>query len=111
MIEAALATDNLEVVAAFNPKQAQRILAERSTPPLLALVDVLMPGGTNGLDLARSLQDRLPPNRLILMSGHLSFASWWPEDLRDVAFIAKPFRLQELLDLVTEARGGLDGAG
>jgi hypothetical protein len=42
------------------------------------------------------------------MSGHMSNLSWWPMELRDVPFLAKPFRLAELRELVVVARANYD---
>jgi len=95
----------LEVVSAFDGPSALRVLAERKTDPLMVVMDVLMPGGVDGLTLARKLRARLPRTKIVLMSGHLSVDSWWPVDLRDVSFLAKPFRIAEVVELVGAARG------
>jgi FixJ family two-component response regulator len=58
----------------------------------------------DGLTLARKLHARLTRSKIVIMSGHLTDASWWPADLRDLVFIAKPFRMTDLKPLVEAAR-------
>jgi DNA-binding NtrC family response regulator len=104
LLKGGLESDQLEVVSASNGQSALRMLAERATDPLLVMMDVLMPGGVDGLTLARKLQDRLRRTKIALMSGHLNDDSWWPADLREVAFLAKPFRMAQVAELVEGAR-------
>ncbi len=70
----------------------------------MIVLDVLMPGGMDGLALARMLKGRQRRSKIVLISGHLSDASWWPADLRDMAFLEKPFRLARLVELLDAAR-------
>lgn len=93
----------VEVVGAAGGEAALKILDQRTTEPLLTMVDVLMPG-MDGLTLTRKLRTRFRHGRLTVMSGHLSDASWWPDDLRDVDFLAKPFRRDDVLERVAAAR-------
>jgi two-component system cell cycle sensor histidine kinase/response regulator CckA len=103
LIVTALSTAQLEVVTAVNGNAAFQALDQHPTPPLLVLTDVLMPG-MDGLTLARKLVARLRRSKIVVMSGHLADVSWWPADLRDLAFLAKPFRMAELAALVEAAR-------
>lgn len=103
LLSIALGSETVEVVTAGDGRLALLALNERATAPVLVLVDVLMPG-MDGLTLTRKLMTRLPRSKLVVMSGHLTDASWWPADLREVTFIAKPFRMAELKALVAEAR-------
>ncbi len=98
-----LAETGLEIEEAGNAEQALAALGRRATEPLVAFVDVMMPG-TDGLTLARKLRARFKKGSIVVMSGHLSDVSYWPEDLRDVDFMAKPFRLELVLEKVTAAR-------
>jgi FixJ family two-component response regulator len=77
-----------------------------ASEPLLVLTDVLMPG-MDGLTLARKLLTRLAQSKIIIISGHLTDISWWPADLRELVFLAKPFRTSEISALVDVARAGL----
>jgi len=99
-----LESEILEAVSAPDATSALRLLAARKTDPLMVVVDVLMPGGVDGLTLVRKLRDRLPRTKIVLMSGHLNVDSWWPVDLRDVSFLAKPFRTAQVAALVEAAR-------
>ncbi len=98
-----LSLEGLRVVAARDGATALQLLAQAEIEPLLVLTDVLMPG-MDGLTLARKLQPQLKRGKIALMSGHLSDSSWWPADLRECAFLAKPFQLTELQALIHEAR-------
>jgi two-component system cell cycle sensor histidine kinase/response regulator CckA len=103
MIREMLAEEPVEVVAASDGAAALRLVEERVREPLLVLTDVLMPG-IDGLTLARKLAARIRRGKIVVMSGHLSDVSWWPADLRELAFIAKPFRLADLTRFLREAR-------
>ena len=103
MIRDLLAGESVEVVTALDGAAALRLIEQRAREPLLVLTDVLMPG-IDGLTLARKLSTRIRRGKIVVMSGHLSDVSWWPADLRDLTFIAKPFRLADLSALLREAR-------
>jgi two-component system cell cycle sensor histidine kinase/response regulator CckA len=105
LVASALANEKLEVVAALSAFDALKTLDERKSDPILIVTDVLMPG-MDGLALARKLLARRPAAKIVVMSGHLSSSSWWPADLREIAFLSKPFRMGELEELVEEARAG-----
>ena len=103
LIATALSTGGLEVVTAGNGPDAFTAIDAHRTEPLLVLTDVLMPG-MDGLTLARKLKARLKLAKIVVMSGHLADVSWWPSDLRDLAFLAKPFRMADLMALIESAR-------
>jgi DNA-binding response OmpR family regulator len=103
LFEEFLAGSGFEVVTASGGEQALAIVESRRTEPIVAFLDVMMPG-IDGLTLARKLRGRFKRGRIIIMSGHLSDHSWWPEDLRSVEFIAKPFGLSVVLGCVEAAR-------
>jgi DNA-binding NtrC family response regulator len=103
LLTIALSSDELEVVTVPSAAEAIRVLDLRASEPLLVLADVLMPGG-NGMDLARKLTESLKRSKLALMSGHLTNVAWWPVELRDITYIAKPFRIAEVMALVETAR-------
>jgi two-component system, cell cycle sensor histidine kinase and response regulator CckA len=103
MVAVCLAEAQVEVVGASGGAEALQLLAGRSEEPVLTLIDVLMPG-MDGLTLAQKLRSRLKRGTMVVMSGHLSDVSWWPVELRDVAFLPKPFRLAELNDLLAAAQ-------
>nr|WP_087043158.1 ATP-binding protein [Caballeronia ptereochthonis] len=64
----------------------------------LVLTDVQMPGRMNGIDLAEQIMKRLPSQRLVLMTGYA-------DELErakhlGVPILAKPFNMDDLLDLI-----------
>jgi len=103
LITESLSSDTLEVVTTSDARSALQALEKYGTEPLMVVTDVLMPG-MDGLTLARKLSARLTQSRIIVISGHLSDSSWWPTDLREITFLAKPFRMAELAELVEAAR-------
>lgn len=103
LIATALGTGGLEVVTAGNGPDAFVAIEGHRVEPLLVLTDVLMPG-MDGLTLARKLKARLKLAKIVVMSGHLADVSWWPSDLKDLSFLAKPFRMADLMALIESAR-------
>jgi DNA-binding NtrC family response regulator len=88
-------------------EEAMAVLKAAARPPSLVICDVLMPG-VDGLELVRRMCARIPGLDVIFISGHLTDVSWWPTDLRDHRFLAKPFDNAHLIAVVREA---LSGAG
>ena len=109
MITEMLSAEKVEVVSAADGAAALQLMEQRTTEPLLVLTDVLMPG-MDGLTLARKLISRVRRGKIVVMSGHLTDVSWWPADLRDLTFIAKPFRMADLAGFLREARLQYDSA-
>ncbi len=107
MISSALASNQLEVVTALNAVEAMHALEQHEAEPVIVLTDVLMPG-MDGLTLARKLLARLKRSKVVIMSGHLTDISWWPADLRELVFLAKPFRMSEVSSLIDVARAGFN---
>jgi DNA-binding NtrC family response regulator len=103
LITDALSEEKVEVITANNGAAALRAVAERADEPVLVMVDVMMPG-MDGLSLARKLSASIKRGKIVIMSGHLSDVSWWPADLRELAFVAKPFHMTVLSDFLREAR-------
>jgi DNA-binding NtrC family response regulator len=97
----------LEVIGVENANVALQTLTSRAAEPLVIFVDVLMPG-MDGLTLARKLKTQLKHSTLVIISGHMNNLSWWPMDLREVTFLAKPFRLSEITEIVSLARSGIN---
>jgi two-component system, cell cycle sensor histidine kinase and response regulator CckA len=103
LFEEFLVGSGIEVVTAPGGEEALTLVQSRRTEPVVAFLDVMMPG-IDGLTLARKLRARFKRGRIIIMSGHLTGHSWWPEDLRSVEFIAKPFGRSVVLECVEAAR-------
>jgi PAS domain S-box-containing protein len=99
-LELALGRAGYEVVTAGDGLEAIRLF-DSSPPFALLLTDVAMPQMT-GHRLAAELRGRRPSLGVILMSGHPPTvdAGFDPGGDPASAFISKPFRLNELVELV-----------
>ena len=75
----------------------------------LLVSDVVM-GGVSGHDLAVELQSRWPQLLIVLVSGNIDESII--DDLRSgsSAFLAKPFRPSELLEVIDDLLASREGA-
>jgi CheY-like chemotaxis protein len=73
-------------------------LVSTGHPLDLAITDVRMPGGIDGVTLSDALKDIHPALPVILISGDMSPARKHNAD----GFLRKPFEVSELLKLITE---------
>jgi DNA-binding NtrC family response regulator len=105
LIEAVLRTQGWAARMADGAEQAFEVVGSASQPPSLVICDVLMPG-LDGLELIRRMSAKLPGLSVIFISGHLSDVSWWPTDLREHRFLAKPFEVSQLVSTVRDALAG-----
>src|SRR5689334_8486956 len=71
MVAECLMDSGVEVVGASSGAKALELLASAPNEPVLALLDVLMPG-IDGLTLAQRLQSRFKRGTIAIMSGHMS---------------------------------------
>ncbi|MGA0600288.1 response regulator [Caulobacter sp. KR2-114] len=88
-----------EVLEAASAEQALEILESGATVAVL-FTDVNMPGERDGLGLARLVHERWPAVRLIVTSGGGQISKRDVPD--DGRFLAKPYRLSHLTNLVEE---------
>jgi PAS domain S-box-containing protein len=90
-----------DVARAPNPKAAFRAL-EDGLEADLVLTDVVMPGGQDGLDLARRLAEERPGLPILLYSGY----GGAPARVASVGLplLRKPFTLEELAQALDSAR-------
>jgi DNA-binding NtrC family response regulator len=102
LIEVVLKSQGWNIVCAEGANQALDALKAMPEPPEVVICDVLMPG-LDGLELVRRMCSRLPALNVIFISGRLSDVSWWPTDLREHRFLAKPFEKAQLITAVREA--------
>jgi DNA-binding NtrC family response regulator len=104
LIEIVLRREGWTVQTAANADEAADIVKKANPPPSLIICDVLMPK-VDGLELMRRISSKIRGLEVIFISGHLSDVSWWPTDLRDHRFLAKPFEREQLIAAVNQALG------
>jgi len=93
VVSEALGDAGYTVVTATNAAEALEKIADDNAISLL-FSDVVMPG-LSGVDLAMQAAALRPGLRILLASGH---AEGWIEGMpEDVDFIAKPYRLGDVL--------------
>jgi two-component system, cell cycle sensor histidine kinase and response regulator CckA len=102
LIGAVLEAEGLTVFTADTGNKALAAIKAAKHPPAVAICDVLMPN-IDGLELTRRLLMRVPNLKVIHISGHLTDLSWWPTDMREHLFLAKPFANSDLVAAVTDA--------
>ncbi len=99
------------VLEARSPTEAQRLAAEHRGAIDLLLTDVVMPG-MSGPELRERLASSQPCMKVLYVSGYADGAfggiACGP---RSGAFLAKPFRIQTLLEKVREAIGSTEEGG
>ena len=89
-----LRLDGWEVLDAEDGESALLVLDAHEVD--IAIVDLMMPG-INGLDLARRIRFRYPSVRVVLTSAyHLSERQIERAGVGAIAFVPKPYRLEEL---------------
>jgi CheY-like chemotaxis protein len=89
---------NYEIITAGNGMKAIDIL-KRTRDIDILFTDVVMPGGMNGIDLARFTHKLCPSVKVVLASGYPAPALAAEHgSLDEFTFIRKPYRWSELLD-------------
>jgi two-component system cell cycle sensor histidine kinase/response regulator CckA len=107
LMEAVLQARGWDAVAVDSGEKALTALKVAKHPPAVVVCDILMPL-IDGLELTRRMLVRAPDLKVIHISGHLTDLSWWPTDLREHRFLAKPF---DNLALVTAVEAALADRG
>jgi DNA-binding NtrC family response regulator len=87
------------VIEASDAHQALTAAEVLRSPVRLLVSDIGLPGGKNGIDLAREMTARDPSLRVLLMSAGDFPQCDVPPSWR---FLPKPFPIGEFLDLVNE---------
>jgi CheY-like chemotaxis protein len=82
-------------VEAANADEAVAILECRSDIALL-FTDIQMPGSMDGLGLARTVQDRWPAIKIILMSGRVELSE--RDRPANSRFFQKPFETKQIIE-------------
>lgn len=99
-----LRLEGFDVFDAHDGEHALQWLAQHDAD--LAIIDLMMPG-INGLDLARRVRMQHPDVRLVLTSAyHLSERQIERVGVGAIAFVPKPYAMEELADFL---RGKLSG--
>lgn len=94
------------VIAASSGAEALEILGSEVDIDLL-FTDVVMPGGINGREVVDQARRQRPDLKVLFTSGYFEGALVRSGEIgRNVEFIVKPYRKQQLADKV---RAGLDG--
>lgn len=104
LIQIVLHANGWTVLAADGADQAFEMLKHSTKPPAVVISDVLMPR-IDGMALVRKMCSIVPNLNVIFISGHLTDVSWWPADLREHRFLAKPFENSQLVNAVKDALG------
>lgn len=87
---------NIEAVGVDSGDAALEML-QRSELPDLLISDILMPGKTDGQELARWVRETHPQIPVVLVSGYTESIE------NEVSFLAKPFTFEELEKAISEA--------
>lgn len=96
-----LKSKGFSVTECANADQALEILSKNSNFDLL-LTDMIMPG-MDGETLIKKAKEAYPKLKTILMSGYSEdLARHASSENKDMAFLAKPFELNQLIDKVQE---------
>ena len=90
------------VLEAGDAIEAKRLLAADDATIDFVLTDIHMPGGENGLDLARHVHAHHPSVPVLLASGNTAAIS--ASDLDGEQFIAKPYDLRTLAATIRALR-------
>jgi nitrogen-specific signal transduction histidine kinase len=105
VLAAILSDLGYRVLTARDGAEALRALEAEGGSVDLALIDVVLPGGMSGREVARLLAERNPALRTLFMSGYSEEAAQDAAPGETVALIGKPFDRRRLAWLVAEALG------
>jgi two-component system, NtrC family, sensor kinase len=73
----------------------------------LVLSDIVMPGGIDGVELARKLRDRFPSMAVLLTTGYSSAAQKAASEMFPI--LLKPYQIETLQQAIGEAVSRADG--
>nr|WP_233348411.1 ATP-binding protein [Luteimonas sp. MC1572] len=105
LVEEMLRVIGYDVVHALSAKAALGALADRRRIDLV-FSDIMMPGGTNGIELAREVRRRRPDLPVLLTSGFAESTGTEAQAL-DIPVLRKPYAIEELRAAVRQQLGAL----
>jgi two-component system, response regulator PdtaR len=105
-IVAELEDRGMHVLEAGNAHEAIAILGDNPVVNVM-FTDVDMPGGIDGLELARIVKERYPPIQVIVTSGLRNVAE--RELPVEGRFFSKPYVSQKVIQTILEIAGTTDG--
>jgi PAS domain S-box-containing protein len=106
-IQQMLANMGLTVTRVATAKAALGALANGREIDLV-FSDIMMPGGMNGVELARRIRDRSPHTPVILTSGHASAYSAEAKAM-GIELLAKPYSNSDLAEVINRTLPRRDG--
>ncbi len=107
LVQRILERQGYHILASCNAEDALRLCAEHKGQIDLLISDVIMPGGTNGRELARQIMAARPGIKVLFMSGYTDDVIAHHGVLEaGVNFISKPFTTDALAHKVRQAIEG-----
>ena len=101
MVAMGLRKFGYQVLEAANGKRAMALWRSVTNPIHLLFVDMVMPGGITGLQLARQFKAERPQLKIIISSGYSTEASTLSKLADDsLLFLPKPFQISTLCNTV-----------
>jgi CheY-like chemotaxis protein len=94
------------VLEASSGAEAMQIMHQHPEIAIL-FTDIIMPGDVDGFELAHQAKQLRPALRVIYTSGYIEQIPWGEKGVGYGPLLPKPWRKEQLLDLV---RSMLDGA-
>ena len=101
MISIVLRINHFEIVEAATAEAGLQAFEEASFD--LAIVDIFLQG-TNGSDLIGTMRERVPDLPVVAISGMTALDFLSKSELADVVCLQKPFRPNDLMRAIDEAR-------
>ena len=101
MISMVLRIHRFEIVEAATADAALKTFNEENFD--LAIVDIFLQG-TNGSDLIGTMRERVPDLPVVAISGMTALDFLSKSELADVVCLQKPFRPNDLMRAIDEAR-------
>lgn len=112
LLEIALQSSTVQILLADSGEAA--LLAARSQVPDLVIMDVMMPGGMDGIDTLRALRSHPETSRcpvIMLTAKDQALERLRAEQAGADDYIAKPFRVNDLVARVRAFLGSMPASG